>query len=489
MRRAIAGSRFGTVCLVTLIVTCLIFLTLPSPFATLVQASSQSGPAGHPADVRDWISDPDTGIAIEPARSVQFAPSSLIPSTLGPSTHESLTADSSLTINVFTGAMRSRVIISNPEGITGIREYQNANFSQRIISQSATRVELETASVRFLDTQAPFPVQTASLPDEALQYLTPMPGWIQSDDPAIQNAAFQLTRDASLQAQAVDAIVAYVRGNTVYDYRAPLDALSVFQTGRAYCVGFANLTEALLRAAGIPARAQYGCVGPWDGWAAPIEGGRHVWVQIYYPDVGWVSCDPQVSANFIDTAHIVGFLDQSGREGTIIERVDYEGSLGTTDKGYLYSLRAPLTTRAGIPLCAPTIPAWDRYPIAVQPTEATVDLSPETPLGWLDVDIDANDSVSSGWRIESDVPWMQPEMVGGVTPNTVRVDIDGTNLVPGTHVGTLTIMPTSGESLASAARTVTVTLQMASAQPTAADAGGGSGGTYRLCLPVIVRRH
>lgn len=488
MRRASVGTKPTTASLATLFVACLMLVSVLSPWVTTAQDPSATV-SDIPSDLGETLCEPDRGVAYGTTYVATFAAQGQEPSASSPSMTEQLATDASLTVNVFTGDMRSRVTISNPSGITGAREYQNANFQQSIISQTDTSVELEIATERILDTRAPFPIPADSFPKDVLDYVNPIPGRVQADDPLIVQVAQDLTKDATLQAQAVDAIIGYVRGNTVYDYYGPLDAVSVLETGRAYCVGFANLTEALLRAVGIPARAQYGCVGAWDGWAAPIEGGRHVWVEIYYGDVGWVSCDPQVSANFIDTAHVVGFLNQGGREGTTITRSEYEGNLGMQDAGYLYSVRAPLAAIAGIPLCAPTIPAWDRYPIAVAPTEAVVELCPTSPERWLEVSIDTNTSSSAGWRIQSDVPWMRPDTLEGYSTDTVRVAVDGSAVTPGTHAGSLTIIPTAGDALATATKTVSVTLQMAAPEPTAADAGGASGGAYRICLPVVVRHH
>lgn len=407
-----------------------------------------------------------------------------LPQFLGPSD----TLATYQVVDVYSGTMRSTVVISNPEGITGIEAYESANFSQRILSQSFDRVELEITNVRELATSAPFPVDRGALPPEALEWLIPRPQWIQSDDPTIVSTAQAITASARLQAEAVDAIIAWVRGHLVYDYLGPRDALAVYESGSAYCVGFANLAMALLRAVNIPARAQYGTVGAWDGWGSPVEGGRHTWVEVYYPDVGWVGCDPQASANMLDTAHIVGFLDQSGKPGTVVQRVAHEGSLSTQDPGFLYSLRTPFTTRTGMPVYSASVPAWDRHPLSVAPTQVAVRVSPLSPVRSIDVNVEARDVILAAWHVETGAAWLRPNVAASAAPGTLRVDVDGTGMPPGTHVGTLDVVADEVVGAPAAARTVTVTLEVDGVSSNVLDPGPGDA-PHRVALPMVIGRH
>jgi len=390
-------------------------------------------------------------------------------------------------VKVFSGTMSARVALSNPGGITGVNEFQSANFSQRILSQAPDRVELEITVRRELHTQAPFPVDRSALPPEAIEWLAARPNWIQADDPDIVATARAITNQASLQAQAVDAVMSWVRGHVVYDYDGPRDASSVFRSGRAYCVGFANLSRALLRAVDIPARAQYGTVGAWDGWGAPVEGGRHVWVEVYYPDVGWVASDPQVTANFIDTAHIVGWLDQSGKPGTVVERLSGQGSLASHDPGFLYAVDTPYGSRSSIPVYAASVPAWDRHPLLVLPTTVAVQVSTSAPRSALDVSVQPQGTILAGWRMEAGAAWLRPTVTQGSTPDTVHVDVDATGMPPGTHVGTLSVLAEHVTGEPAAPRTVTVTLQMNDLGAQVVDPGVPDR-PHRVCMPIILRR-
>jgi len=97
----------------------------------------------------------------------------------------------------------------------------------------------------------------------------------------------------------------------------------VFLNRRAICDGFSRLSVALLRAAGIPSRYALGCATPL-GYITGEGGGWHAWVEVYYPDVGWISMEPQTSANFIYSEVIMHGFDQCGESGTIIKDIKHQ---------------------------------------------------------------------------------------------------------------------------------------------------------------------
>ncbi|RME64436.1 MAG: transglutaminase domain-containing protein, partial [Nitrospirae bacterium] len=76
---------------------------------------------------------------------------------------------------------------------------------------------------------------------------------------------------------------------------------------------FAHLSIALMRAVGIPARI-VGGISLKKPWKVPVgkktsivqsmgQGG-HAWVEVYYPDLGWLPYDPQQTKEFTSTRHI-----------------------------------------------------------------------------------------------------------------------------------------------------------------------------------------
>ncbi len=93
------------------------------------------------------------------------------------------------------------------------------------------------------------------------------------------------------------------------------DAVSTMATGQGICEGMAHLFLALARAAGIPCRYVAGYYIGGDITYPLTANGRssvkvitpsacHAWVDLWYPNAGWVPYDPQTSAGFVDTHHM-----------------------------------------------------------------------------------------------------------------------------------------------------------------------------------------
>lgn len=361
-----------------------------------------------------------------------------------------------LCLAIYTGTIRSRFIISNPGGVSGFSEYHLVNFDQRLLSQSSTALDIEIISRRYVDTHAPYPVNIGMLPGDVQNYLLPEPGWIQSDDPEIAAKAHELASGARTQAEAVDAIQAWVRGNIAYDYTfsLPADASSVFRNRSGVCAGFSTLTVAFLRAAGIPARYHRGCVAKW-GWVVGDEGGWHAWIETYFPDVGWVASDPQTTANFVDTSHIFAGFNQCGQVGTMITRTSHQ-----EDDGYLYSLRTIYANSPWPSLSVVYIPAWDRHPLKVMPNSPAIMLSVADPLGSLGLRVENLSCECQDWQVRTEASWLTPTVVTGDTAGIALFTVDGSGMDLGFYSSPMTAYATSspwgwGQALS---RTITASL-------------------------------
>ena len=117
------------------------------------------------------------------------------------------------------------------------------------------------------------------------KYLEPLPEWVQSDDPELIALALQLTEGCEWESEAVERIAAWVASHIRYeDVNVVQDALAVYRRGTAVCMGYTNLTTALLRAAGIPCGSVNGLV---------VSCGLHAWNVIYFPSAGWLQSEPQ----------------------------------------------------------------------------------------------------------------------------------------------------------------------------------------------------
>lgn len=85
------------------------------------------------------------------------------------------------------------------------------------------------------------------------------------------------------------------------------DPAAVFVSGRAYCVGFAELAVDLLGRVGISARTVQGVLKTEpgaDGYDSKIGGVFHRWIEVYYPDRGYVFSDPSASINGVDARYV-----------------------------------------------------------------------------------------------------------------------------------------------------------------------------------------
>lgn len=158
------------------------------------------------------------------------------------------------------------------------------------------------------------------------------------EDP-LARLALRVTTGSKTQVEAASRLLNWVARNIEYslDRDAPQAAAAVLERRSGYCTGISRLTVALLQAAGIEAREVAGyifsqTVGRAAGRiAAPISGfmpaeGYHRWIEIHYPDVGWVFSDPLTSHNWVPANYLRLGSEQldlgSGVEGLLLERQD-----------------------------------------------------------------------------------------------------------------------------------------------------------------------
>lgn len=189
----------------------------------------------------------------------------------------------------------------------GIASWRNLNSSVRINISFEVTVGSE---LRAEISRAEFPIK--DIPEEAKLFLKST-SLVQADSEEIKKLAQKLTEDATTEYEAVTKILNWVADQIKYTYNPPqFDALWTLKTGRGNCQNLAHIAIALLRASGIPARVVGGLTLK-EQWKIPIgksflvqsmgQGG-HAWIEIYFPDIGWLSYDPQQSKQFTSTRHI-----------------------------------------------------------------------------------------------------------------------------------------------------------------------------------------
>jgi len=112
------------------------------------------------------------------------------------------------------------------------------------------------------------------------------------------------------------AIERWLRANIVYDETIPapppgVDAVDwvLFDGRRGYCNYYASAMVVLLRAVGVPARLAAGfSQGEWS--TAPQqflvrERDAHTWVEVYFPDYGWVEFEPTAAQAPLDRPDVI----------------------------------------------------------------------------------------------------------------------------------------------------------------------------------------
>jgi transglutaminase-like putative cysteine protease len=163
-----------------------------------------------------------------------------------------------------------------------------------------------------------FPV--SGIPGDILQYLDPTTS-IQSNNSSIISLAQSITNGCTSMHQAVEKIAEWVRGYISYNTNnnIPQDAVTILNRKDGNCRGFTNISIALLRSVGIPARYVSGGLLP-KSYTIPFRTNGHITMgtngpafhathEIYYPLEGnWVCGDGQssvhfTSVNFIKTNH------------------------------------------------------------------------------------------------------------------------------------------------------------------------------------------
>ncbi len=176
-------------------------------------------------------------------------------------------------------------------------QYDNDGYSLAVSPRGDGTLELSVrVSGRPLGSRAPFPVvgpREAALPAS----------------PERDAFAAGLAAGAGTQAEAVEKILSGVASAIRYDADRARgqDPAAVFASRRAHCVGYAELAVDLLRRVGIGARTVQGILRTKpgsEGYDSRIGGVYHRWIEIYYPDLGFVFSDPSASINAVDARYV-----------------------------------------------------------------------------------------------------------------------------------------------------------------------------------------
>jgi len=139
-------------------------------------------------------------------------------------------------------------------------------------------------------------VYTPGITENDIGTLTDVPATLSSytkadnywevNNPTIQQQAAAVVNGETNAYRVAEKIVEYVDGHVNYVVTAKRPgALETFLTAWGDCDGFSDLTIALSRAVGLPARANF-------GWGFQENTVGHAWVEFYLPGKGWQPADP-----------------------------------------------------------------------------------------------------------------------------------------------------------------------------------------------------
>lgn len=232
--------------------------------------------------------------------------------------------------------------IVNPRGVAFIPDYSNESFEQKVISRDefSKRVQVKSR-MHPMKTRIAYPAAPGVIPVSVRQFLAPELNR-QSGHPAIVRLVREITENSRYMHEASNAILSWIADALTFDasITVPSDAVSALRHKKAYCVGYSNLAVAMLRAAGIPARVAHGYLPPGYEWGFSKEywgvkvndGGFHAYIEIFFPDTGWVFSDAEHSHHFVDPFHIILRIDGMQMPGAV------KGGYLDVDKATFYTV-------------------------------------------------------------------------------------------------------------------------------------------------------
>lgn len=199
----------------------------------------------------------------------------------------------------------------------------------RILPPSGARIDdYENAGYRLLWRGGEAHVEVVAAPLGSAESFEPRRP--KSRD-AVSRLAWAQANGAATRFEVASRILDWVSRHVEYrlDRSQPQSAAAVLERRSAYCTGVARLTVALLEAIGIEAREVVGYVAESGSGTVErgyLERGYHRWVEIYFPDRGWVFSDPLTSHHYVPATYVRLASDQlevtQGLDGLLLERDD-----------------------------------------------------------------------------------------------------------------------------------------------------------------------
>ncbi len=206
----------------------------------------------------------------------------------------------------------ARYRFHGPSPWRDVRAVENPGYR---LSLSTPDGEVLEATVEVdgspLPDRVPFPVEVSRYPPELRSLLS-----AGERNEEIERQSEFLTRGATTALEAIERIIAFTSRRVTYEppTGVPETAARCLSLRQGSCVGRSLLAEALLLAAGIPARQVTGILtaavadeladGTREFFSDAISGVRHRWMEAYVPGLGWVPSDPGGLANTVTSRYL-----------------------------------------------------------------------------------------------------------------------------------------------------------------------------------------
>ena len=228
-----------------------------------------------------------------------------------------------------------------PDNRTEITD-QRQNRIIKVVWKRATRINTtieivaeNRVKLQPLKVKGDFP--PLNLPAETNPYLQTSEQ-VPLDHKEIKTKALELTADTKTEFDAVQKILTWTINHLRYVLKPQkFGAVYAFKNKKGNCQNYSHLAAALMRSVGIPVRIVNGIAlkKPYDIklgkniLTIKMAQGRHSWIEVYFPEMGWLAFDPQNSELFVSNRFIrveVGLDNNETRQDGLIRWTQKKGA-------------------------------------------------------------------------------------------------------------------------------------------------------------------
>ena len=202
--------------------------------------------------------------------------------------------------------MQSLPTSAMPATVAGLEEDTYQRTGNGLIQADApleAGTEYTVTAERLNASQSTLETAGEDYPDEVAEQYTQLPGDV--PDRVLELTA-DVTADAETPYETARIIEEYLQQQNEYALDVPPPEGNVadqflFEMEAGYCTYYATTMAVMLRAEEIPTRVVSGYNAGHavdDDTRAVLGSNSHAWVEVYFPEVGWVAFDPTPAADW-----------------------------------------------------------------------------------------------------------------------------------------------------------------------------------------------